>query len=233
MLWLVPFVVYLLGKYLPTGYIKMSPGPVQSLRDVVSVEGVAPELPSIQMVTILARNAFLYDLVASFFDSAATLVPKEALLGGQTEEQYESQNAALMEDSINTAIEVALLEAGYVWAAGDPLPVNVSIAPGGVIGPSAGLAFALEVYLRLRAVDFAQDSNARNSVVATGVLSVGGTVGPVGGVSQKTLAALGSGADVFILPRANLLEALENAGALTVRSVGSFKEAVSFLLERP
>ena len=64
------------------------------------------------------------------------------------------------------------------------LPLRVSIDAGNVGGPSAGLAFALEVMEELgRNVDHGY------RVAATGQMQLNGTVGPIGGVKQKTIGA--------------------------------------------
>ena len=62
------------------------------------------------------------------------------------------------------------------------LPLKVKIDAGDVGGPSAGLAFALEVMEKLgRDVDHGQ------RVAATGQLELDGSVSPVGGLKQKTI----------------------------------------------
>ena len=61
------------------------------------------------------------------------------------------------------------------------LPKKVSIDAGGVGGPSAGLAFALEVWQKL-----GHDVVHGHKIAVTGEIDPDGSVGPIGGVKQKT-----------------------------------------------
>ena len=61
------------------------------------------------------------------------------------------------------------------------LPIKVAIDAGNVGGPSAGLAFALEVMEEL-----GHNVDHGYRVAATGEIELDGTVAPIGGVKQKT-----------------------------------------------
>ena len=105
------------------------------------------------------------------------------------------------------------------------LPVDVEIDLGRVGGPSAGLAFALDVVEELRGnVDRGLD------VAATGELELDGDVLPIGGVKQKVLGARRAGIDVFLVPAGdNADEARRHAGDLRVIAVESFGQALRAL----
>jgi PDZ domain-containing protein len=108
-----------------------------------------------------------------------------------------------------------------------PLPVDIDL--GGVGGPSAGLAFALDVVEELRGN---VDRGLR--VAATGELELNGAVSPIGGVKQKVLGAKRSGADVFLVPAGdNAKEARRYAGDLRVIAVESFRQALQALATVP
>ena len=109
------------------------------------------------------------------------------------------------------------------------LPLNVEIDLGGVGGPSAGLAFALDVMEELRGN---VDRGLR--VAATGELELNGAVGPVGGIKQKVIGARRAGADVFLVPAGdNADEARRYAGDLRVIPVESFRQALRALATVP
>ena len=91
----------------------------------------------------------------------------------------------------------------------------------GIGGPSAGLAFALDIVDEL-----GPDVDQGRKVVVTGELSLDGRVLPIGGIKQKTIAAREADADVFVVPRENADEAERYADGLEIVPVGSFDEAL-------
>ena len=106
------------------------------------------------------------------------------------------------------------------------LPFSVNINSEGIIGPSAGLAFALGV---MEKVD-TKDLTGGHRVAATGTMSVDGTVGDVGGVAQKTVAVERAGASVFFVPSIEYAVAKQHAsGGLKVYPVNSLAAAVTIL----
>jgi PDZ domain-containing protein len=106
------------------------------------------------------------------------------------------------------------------------LPFEITIDSGRVVGPSAGLAYALELLDLLTPGELTGGS----SVAATGELLADGTVGPVGGVAQKAVTVRRSGVKVFIVPKENEAEARAHAGrGLEVHGVATFDEALQAL----
>ncbi|MEA2932611.1 MAG: Lon-like protease, partial [Actinomycetota bacterium] len=106
------------------------------------------------------------------------------------------------------------------------LPFEITIDSGKVVGPSAGLAYALEVLDVLTPGELTGGA----AVAATGDLQPDGTVGAIGGVAQKTVTVRRAGAKVFLVPRENLAEARARAGrGLQVLPVDSFDDALRVL----
>jgi Lon-like protease len=104
------------------------------------------------------------------------------------------------------------------------LPITVRINTGDVGGPSAGLAFALDLLEEL-----GRDVDRGHKIVASGELGLDGSVGGVGGIKQKTIGARRAGADVFLVPGDNAREARQHAGGLRVIPVQSFRQALRAL----
>jgi len=105
------------------------------------------------------------------------------------------------------------------------LPIKVSIDAGNVGGPSAGLAFAIQVLAELK-------SNVLHGhkIAATGEIFPDGSVGPIGGIKQKTIGAREAGVDAFLVPAGeNAQEARKNAGGLRIIPVESFPQALRAL----
>ena len=109
------------------------------------------------------------------------------------------------------------------------LPFRVSIDTGNVGGPSAGLAFALEVMEKL-----GHDVDRGYKVAATGEIFLDGAVGPIGGARQKIFGARRSGVDIMLVPAGdNAKVAKRYAGHVRVIPVESFRQALHALAILP
>jgi PDZ domain-containing protein len=109
------------------------------------------------------------------------------------------------------------------------LPEPVSIDANGVVGPSAGLAFALDLLQKLgRNVDHGR------KVAATGEINLNGSVSPIGGIKQKTFGARAAGVDVFLVPAGqNARDARKYAHGLRIIPVKNFQQALHALATLP
>jgi PDZ domain-containing protein len=109
------------------------------------------------------------------------------------------------------------------------LPVKVQIDAGNVGGPSAGLAFALEVMEEL-----GHDVDHGYRVAATGALELNGAVTSIGGVKQKTYGVRKAKVDVFLVPAGdNAREARRYAAGLRIIAVKTFPQALRALATLP
>jgi PDZ domain-containing protein len=106
-------------------------------------------------------------------------------------------------------------------------PLEIEIDAGGIGGPSAGLAFALDIVDEL-----GEDLDRGRTIVATGALGLDGTVAPIGGVEQKAIGARDAGADIFLVPDANFEAARDAVDDLRVIPVSTLDEALSALTTR-
>jgi Lon-like protease len=106
----------------------------------------------------------------------------------------------------------------------EKLPVDVKIDLGQVGGPSAGLAFALDLVEEL-----GRDIDRGYRVAATGEIFLDGSVSKIGGVKQKTIGARRSGMDAFLVPGENAAEARQHAKGLRIIPVDSFQQALRAL----
>ena len=109
------------------------------------------------------------------------------------------------------------------------LPIAVSIDAQGVGGPSAGLAFALDLMEEL-----GRDVDHGHRIAATGEIGLDGAVGPIGGVKQKTIGARKAKVDAFLVPAGdNAQEARRYADGLRIIPVKSFRQALRALATLP
>jgi len=102
-------------------------------------------------------------------------------------------------------------------------------------GPSAGLMFSLEIYNQLTKGDLTSGYD----IAGTGTMSDDGTVGPIGGIQQKIVAADKSGAEIFFAPNENgaagsnyedaLIAAKDIDTDMKIVPVDNFEDAIAYL----
>jgi PDZ domain-containing protein len=120
------------------------------------------------------------------------------------------------------------------------VPKKVKISTEGIGGPSAGLMMTLEIYDQIRT-----DLNLTRGyrIAGTGTINADGTVGRIGGIQQKVMAADQAGAEIFFAPNdegsrpSNYQEAME-AGerigtSMRIVPVRTVDDAIRFLQSLP
>lgn len=112
------------------------------------------------------------------------------------------------------------VDTGYVYS-----PQVIFRVDTQVVGPSAGLVFALAVYQKATETDLLGE----HTVAGTGTIDATGKVGPIGGVRQKVKGAERAGADFFLVPTANCaaLQGLETD--VRVVPVPTLRDAIAAL----
>jgi PDZ domain-containing protein len=143
--------------------------------------------------------------------------------------------ALVFELSVDGEPETASLVREPCGGSEDPLvgvslinsfPFDVSISSAGIGGPSAGIMWALGLYDLLTPGDL----TGGRIVAGTGEIGLDGTVAAISGIGEKIAAAADAGAEVFVLPEANLDQARAFGDrGLELVPVGTFEEAVALL----
>ena len=107
-------------------------------------------------------------------------------------------------------------------------PFEVDIKTGNVGGPSAGMMMALNVYNLLTEDDI---TNGKK-IAGTGTIEIDGSIGPVGGVKQKVIAAKRANAGLILVPTANYEEASVFTDDNTqIVAVDSFDNALNVIFD--
>lgn len=85
--------------------------------------------------------------------------------------------------------------------------IPVKINAGDIGGPSAGMMFSLQVYEQLT------HGNLRHGrkIAGTGTIAADGTVGAIGGIDKKVVAADHAGAKIFFAPNDQVTKAMKKA----------------------
>jgi PDZ domain-containing protein len=125
-------------------------------------------------------------------DEAADRLTVRVTNGGERAD-VELERHACLPDRDRQVLGIELVE---------PFPFELSISSGGVGGPSAGLMYALGLYDLLTPGDL----TGGRTIAGTGEIFTDGTVGPIGSIDEKVISAQRAGADVFLVPRANIEE---------------------------
>jgi len=106
------------------------------------------------------------------------------------------------------------------------LPFEVKIDAQNIGGPSAGMMYTLTIIDLLTEADLAQG----NVIAGTGTISSDGTVGGIGGVRQKIVAAQAAGARFILVPESNYADAITmKADGVEIFAVSTIDEAVAIL----
>lgn len=114
---------------------------------------------------------------------------------------------------------------------------KVEINTDDIGGPSAGFMFSLEIYNQL----VEEDLTKGYGIAGTGTISPDGTIGRIGGIEQKIVAADKAGAEIFFAPNeegakdSNYQAAVKTAKDIGTKMkiipVDTFDEAISYLEE--
>jgi Lon-like protease len=187
-----------------------SAGKLKANDTIVSVNGrPTPFLPALRRAITRHAPGTPVSLRVRRDDSVRTVHVKTA---ADPQQRQRSIIGVLTSCALQTATKISL-----------PLPVHIDL--GQVGGPSAGLAFALDVVEEL-----GHDIDHGHKVAATGEMCLDGSVVPVGGLKQKTIGAKRAGAKVFLVPAGeNAQEARRYAGDMRVVPVHSFRQALRAL----
>ena len=92
-------------------------------------------------------------------------------------------------------------------------------------GPSAGLVFALAIYDKITEGPLL----AGRHVAATGTITPGGLVGPIGAIQQKIAGAEKAGATDFLVPAANCGDLAGLRTDLNLIRVNTLRDAITAL----
>jgi PDZ domain-containing protein len=105
-------------------------------------------------------------------------------------------------------------------------PIKVVVRTQDIGGPSAGLSMTLGILDRLSGGHL----TGGHTIAATGTIEANGSVGPVGGVPQKTVAVERAGATVFFVPPPEYQDAIsKDTPQLKVYKVSTLDQALQIL----
>jgi Lon-like protease len=165
------------------------------------------------------------DLAAALAHLKPGNVVRIKVLRGDRNPTFSIRTTADSQDPKRTIIGVLPIQALRVR-----LPFRIEFNLRKVGGPSAGLAFALELLEKK-----GRDVDHGYKIAATGEIQLDGSVTRIGGIKQKTIGARKSHVDVFLVPvdGENARDAKRYAGGLRIIPVKSFQQALQALATLP
>jgi len=92
-------------------------------------------------------------------------------------------------------------------------------------GPSGGFIFSLGLIELLTPEDLLQG----RKVAGSGTIAADGTVGPIGGIAEKVIAAKKAGATILFASRSNCDEIAKNVEGITIIAISNLSQAVDYL----
>lgn len=218
-------VLCIVAMLLPTPYALRYPGLTLNVlgevttsdgqQAVITIDGAQTYRDSgkLLMTTVSVAGANTtaqnWQTLMAYFTRSAVVLPREAVVPyGTTSEQYTSTSNDQMTTAEDSASSNAL---DYIVANGlvsgfSKDGVSVTIQPGEVGGPSAGLMYTLGVIDELTPAD----ETGGLTIAGTGTMESDGTVGAIGGIRQKLLGARRDGATWFLAPATNCDEVVDN-----------------------
>jgi len=105
-------------------------------------------------------------------------------------------------------------------------PFPIEIQAGDVGGPSAGMMHAIAIIDTLTEGELTQG----RIIAGTGTIAPDGSVGSIGGIRQKVVAAEAAGADIILVPLGNYESALTaERRDIEIVPVATLGEALAYL----
>ena len=210
----VTVVTCVLLLYHPPRYVVFAGKPIDVTRDI-SVTGVRTYAPSghYLLLRVQARQPTLAGYLAAWVRGQPTV---DADSGDVADEVRAGR--AQYHDSQHVAITLALAAARV-----DSRRVTVHIVDRGLVGPSAGLVYALALDDLLTP----GDASTGRVIAATGELERGGRIEPIGWLSLKAHSAVAGGATLLLVPAAESRDA--DGTAARVCAVTTLREAMQLV----
>jgi PDZ domain-containing protein len=220
-------------------FVLITPGPATSLFPEVLTIKNAPGVKSypvhgqLNLLTIYVTNPETYvfgaqvlgcwvwgDCVAMprsvMYEDGAT---DEAETKSGTKEMVQSQNLALAAARGAIARSYPSVNISQVKDSS----ITVSLKNTG--GPSGGLVFTLGLIDLLTPADLLQGRN----IAGTGTISKDGTIGAIGGVTEKILGAKKAGASILFISQENCNELPATVEGISVIAIKNIDQAVDYL----
>lgn len=223
----------------PVNFVLITPGPATKLfPDVLSIKkssGIStyPVDGQLNLLTIYVTNPESYVFGAQVLGCWAwgdcVALPRSVMYeDGMTDESASKEGSAEMSQSQNIALAAARNVISRQFPSVDitalkDSSVKVTLEDTG--GPSGGLVFTLGLIDLLTPQDLLQGRN----IAGTGTIARDGSVGAIGGVTEKILGAKKADATILFLPQENCSDLPKKVEGISIIAIEKIDEAVKYL----
>jgi PDZ domain-containing protein len=234
-------LILIVALFAPMNFVLVTPGPatklfpkVLSLQESAGVS-VYPVKGQLNLLTIYITNPESYVFGAEILGCWAwgdcVAMPRSVMYqdGATDEEEFKSGKKDMVK-SQNIALAAAKSAIARNFSGIDLSSVkdsSVKVSLKNTGGPSGGLIFTLGLIDLLTPEDLIKGRN----IAGTGTIAIDGTVGPIGGVTEKIIGAKRTGATVLFISTQNCSELPAKVEGIQVIAVEKIDQAIKYLRE--
>ncbi len=234
-------LILIIALFAPMNFVLVTPGPatelfpkVLTLKESAGVN-VYPVKGQLNLLTIYVTNPESYVFGAEILGCWAwgdcVAMPRSVMYqdGATDDEEFKSGKKDMVK-SQNVALAAAKSAIARNFTNVDISAVkdsSVKVSLKNTGGPSGGLIFTLGLIDLLTPEDLLKGRN----VAGTGTIEVDGTVGPIGGVTEKIIGAKRAGATLLFISTQNCGELPAKVEGIQVIAVEKIDQAIDYLRE--
>jgi PDZ domain-containing protein len=234
-------LILIVALFAPMNFVLVTPGPatklfpkVLSLKESAGVS-VYPVKGQLNLLTIYITNPESYVFGAEILGCWAwgdcVAMPRSVMYqdGATDEEEFKSGKKDMVK-SQNIALAAAKSAIARNFSGIDLSSVkdsSLKVSLKNTGGPSGGLIFTLGLIDLLTPEDLIKGRN----IAGTGTIAIDGTVGPIGGVTEKIIGAKRAGATVLFISTQNCSELPAKVEGIQVIAVEKIDQAIKYLRE--
>jgi PDZ domain-containing protein len=229
----------LIALIAPMNFVFITPGPATSLfPKVLQVKSKSyPVNGQLFLLTIYVSNPEGYvpgaEVLGCWAWGDCVALPRSVMYeDGTTNKKEQSAGTKEMVASQSGALTAAKKLIAKKYPDVDLSKVtdsSIKVSLENTGGPSGGLVFTLGLIDLLTPKDIL----AGRKIAGTGTIAADGSIGPIGGVSEKILGAKKAGATILFVSQENCSELPSEVSGLSVIAVSTIDEVVDYLNGRP
>lgn len=232
-------LIFIIALFAPLNFVLVTPGPATQLfPKVLSLEESAgvdiyPVKGQLNLLTIYVTNPESYVFGAEILGCWAwgdcVAMPRSVIYqdGATNDEEFKSGKKDMVK-SQNIALAAAKGAIARNFSEIDLSDVkdsSVKVSLKNTGGPSGGLIFSLGLIDLLTSEDLIKGRN----IAGTGTIDLDGTIGPIGGVTEKIIGAKRAGASILFISTQNCSELPAKVEGIQVIAVEKIDQVIDYL----